>query len=521
MSDIRVSRRRLPRALLLASVLAVLGLLAASGLGLLNAYRAPAASGVETSSSGAPIPVANISVGSDAAAQPIATGFWGADVLATAPYNVTDALRLSETPLTTLRYPGGSLGERYNYSSNLIYFSSGRSVAANTSIADFISICDAIHCRAILQLPSEINNTTTVSYLVRYIVDTLGFQPAYWEIGDSPSGWTHLGIPWTQWNNSQATNITPLPFAYLVHSYVDAVSAVDPGAQFLALGTGLFPPQFAKAWVTDLAEIDGPLLSGITLHNYADNASAPSPTLRSFFDGLYGNTSLRQQVTHVRADILAACPTCTNLPVFVDEANAAQIAPYEPYLSTFNGSLFLAADAIEGLKLHLVNLDWFCFDCNYSGAFETSPATVQSQFYLFADILDHLENTTLPTNVTGARHVYAIATANASGTALLVVNTNVSGSVKLNLSAAGFCTGTRITESYWSRLTPQPVERSIAPVAEPILRHLSLGLFVQPACTAHPLDPSTIGASVFASGSGASVAAARAPIAALPGSRSG
>lgn len=493
MNGLRVGRPRVLRGFVLVSVVVVVGILVAGGLGLLNAYRAPASSGVAATTTGSSVPIANISVGSAAAARAITPGFWGVDVLATAPYNVSDALRLSATPATTLRYPGGSLGERYNYSSNLIYFSSGKSVPANTSISDFISVCDAIHCRAILQLPSEINNTTTVSYLVRYVVDTLGFQPAYWEIGDSPSGWTHLGIPWTEWNNSQATNITPLPFAHLVNSYIQAVSAVDPGAKFLALGTGLFPPQFAKAWVTSLAEIDGPLLSGITLHNYADNYSAPPVTLRSFYNGLFGNTSLRQQVTHVRADILAACPTCTNLSVFVDEANAAQIAPFEPYLSTFNGSLFIAADAIQGLRLHLVNLDWFCFDCNYSGAWETSPATVQSQYYLFADIFEHLENETLPTNVTGARHIYALSTVNSSGTALLVVNTNITGPVKLNLSEAGFCSGVRINESYWSRLTPLPVYRSIAPAASPTLGRLSLGLFVQPACTAHPLSSAPAG----------------------------
>ena len=457
---------------------------AGATLGILGAGPVPSGPGPGVSPFGPPLPT-QVTVGPPTAARPIAAGFWGVDVSALATPNSTDVPRLLDTPARYLHFPTGFVGEEFNYTSSEITNSNGTVTPATLNVSGFIGICRAIHCHAILQLPAEIDRPATAAYYVQYIVDRLGFQPAYWEIGDSPSGWQHFGIPWSAWTSAQDVNITPIPFAVLVQTYIAAILPVDPGARFLALGTGLGPLDFSRSWVEDLAEIDGGTLSGITLHSYPLNATTLPATTAGLFAGLSGGESMPEQVSHVREWIRAGCPSCQNLGVFVVEANAAQIAPWYPVMATFNGTLYLAADAINGLDLGLENLDWFCFQCDFPNVWETSPAQVLSPYYLFSDVLDHLENETLPTNVSGASPVFAAATFNGSGESVLVVNLNETRPLALDLSAAQFCAGTPLNELLWSGQTPRPVEGT-GSVGTPVtLPPLSLGLFGQASCSGH------------------------------------
>jgi len=437
--------------------------------------------GSSSATEGPPLPT-GIEVAPLASARAIASGFWGVDLSALGTPNATDASRLLETPARYLHFPTGFLGEELNYTSGVITDPNGTPSLASMNISEFIGICRAIHCHAILQLPAEIDAPETAAFYVHYVVDQLGFQPAFWEIGDSPSGWQHFGIPWSAWTPAQNVNITPIPFALLVETYIDAILPVDSDAHFLALGTGLGPLDFSKSWIEALAEIDGPFLSGISVHSYPLNETSLPATASGLFAALAGGESLTEQVEHDREWIRDACPSCTNLGVFVVEANAAQIPPWYPLMATFDGTLYLAADAINGLDLGLANLDWLCFQCDFPNAWEQSPSEVQSPFYLFADVLDRLGNSTLGTNVTGASPVYALATVNGSEESLLVVNLNQSHPLALNLSAAQFCSDGALSGLLWSAATPQPVVENATVAHPPLIAPLSLALFQQTTC---------------------------------------
>ena len=481
----------------------MIGVVAAAGLtGVTLSLLGPGGSGGGAPpSGGSPLPT-GIQVAPAGSAQPIAPGFWGVDVSALATPAATDAPRLLETPVRYLHFPTGFVGEELNYTSGVITNPNGTPTPATMTVADFVGLCRAIHCHAILQLPAEIDSPATAAFYVHYVVDQLGFQPSYWEIGDSPSGWQHFGIPWSNWSPAQDVNITPIPFALLVQTYITAIDLVDPGAHFLALGTGLGPLDFAKSWVEALAEIDGTELSGITIHSYPLNSTDLPATPAALFSGLTGGVSMPEQVAHDREWLHDGCPSCTNLAVFVVEANAAQISPWYPLMATFNGTLYLAADAINGLDLGLVNLDWLCFECDFPTAWELSPSEVQSPFYLFADVLERLGNTTLSTNVTGAAPVYALATLNASGESLLVVNLNESHPLALNLTAAQLCTEDPVSELLWTGATPQPVLVAGPLGPSPLVAPLSLALFQQAPCSG---GTSTLEASHGALAGGASL----------------
>jgi hypothetical protein len=443
--------------------------------------------GVPVPTAATPSPV-TVQVLAGAQAQPVSPAFWGLNVEPAAPFNLSDGANVAATPIAYIRFPGGELGEQFNYTTNEVVSAvSGAMSPANTSIEQFIATCESIHCHSILQLPAEINSSSTAAYFVAYIERTLGFHPDYWEIGEAPGGWTHYDQPWSQWS-STSTNITPEPFAVLVHQYIPAIRVVDPSTPIIALGIAAGVSDLARPWVKDLAQLDGPELAAISLHSYAGRQGTTAASLSDFMASLRGPYSLPNVLVQDAAYIRDACPTCVNLKVFVDEDNAAYgHGTFGPFLSTFNDTLFLAAEATQGLNFHAVNIDWFAYDTHYGGAWQQTAGHLQSQYYLFRDLLTRLGNQTLPTNVTGLPDVFAATTKNASGASDLVVNANTTTSAGLDLSRAGF--HGNITEYYWPTGAAAPTTLALAPGAVPILSPLSMALFSAMTPTTGPPSP--------------------------------
>ncbi|MGC2288347.1 MAG: hypothetical protein WA688_00620, partial [Thermoplasmata archaeon] len=333
-----------------------------------------------------------------------------------------------------------------------------------------------------------------------YVVDTLHYQPAYWEIGNDPSGWTHFGVAWSNWGTAGGGNTTPAPFAALVHAYITAVQAVDPSAKFLALGAGLGGKNYAKGWVEELASVDGHALSGISVHSYIEGGPS-NPTDAELFANLGGFYSLPAQVTADRQYIADACSTCSQLQVFVTEINAAEVSPYNALLPSFAGTLYLAAETVQGLNLQVASLDWFAYDSHFSGSWSTGPEKWQMQYYLFSDIMTHLKSDKLPTTVTGPSTLYGMATYGHTGLSLLLVNVNTTNPVQVNLSAAGFSPSDALTQYLWVNGTPLPVKSQLAAGDAFVLPPMSLAVLEGPSYSAPTNFPVVLSETGLPSGS--------------------
>ena len=142
---------------------------------------------------------AHVVVGASSEATPISPAFWGINIAAAQRFNSVDAASVAATPVNYLLFPAGTLGEEYNYTSGYLTAGNGTQTLATTSTTQFVSSCEQIGCHAILQLPAEINRPGTAAYYANYVVHTLDFQPAYWEIGNDPSGWDHFNVSWSNW----------------------------------------------------------------------------------------------------------------------------------------------------------------------------------------------------------------------------------------------------------------------------------------------------------------------------------
>lgn len=442
-------------------VIAVVLLVAS--VGILAASRSGAGSESQSSPLATSSTTGSVVVGSASDEQAISSAFWGINIAAAQRFNAVDAASVAATPVNYLLFPSGNLGEELNYTSGVLTKPNGAHSSVDTSAQDFVTSCKLIGCKAIMQLPAEIDDPATAAYFASYVVHTLKFQPAYWQIGNDPSGWTHFGVPWSEWKGGRGGNATPLAFANLVHAYIAAVTPVDPSGQFLALGAGMGGPDYDKPWVEELAKVDGKELTGISVHSYVLGTSPSKPTDAELFANLNGPYSLPDQLTADRSYIQAACSACTQLKVFVTEINAAEDDSYSTLLSSFAGTLYLAAETIQGLTLHATNLDWFAYDSDYPGAWSEHPLRWQMQYYLFSDVLTQLKGDTLPTTVTGPATFFAIATCDSSGLALLLVNVNTATAVDISASQAGFVLDhPGVTEYSWSDGASRPSASSVS-----------------------------------------------------------
>ncbi|MFZ0829841.1 MAG: hypothetical protein WAN40_01740, partial [Thermoplasmata archaeon] len=460
-------------------------------------------SGPSSISSLASTPSGKVVVGAFSSAVPISPEFWGVNVVANRPFTNTDAADIMATPAQYVRFPGGILGEELNYTSGAITFTNGNQSHAVTSVKAFVASCEVIDCKAIMQLPTEIDSPSTAAYYASYVVHNLSYQPAYWDLGDAPAGWTHYGVPWSEWGTEGGGNTTPAPFANEVHAYIQAILLVDPTAKFVALGAGLAQPDYSMPWVEELAKVDGHELSGISVHSYVLKGP-PNPTDAELFANLSGPYSLPDQISADRSFIQTACPNCTNLQVFVTEINAAEDGWFETLIGTFAGTLYLAAETVQGLALNATNLDWFCYDCNYSGAWSEAPQKWQTQYFLFSDIMTHLYAETLPTIVTGPSTLYGIATYNGSGLALLLVNVNTTSAVSVNVEQSGFnMDQPGITEYSWVNGSEPPTNSTVTLNGTVTLSPMSLMLLTTGLSSVPPYEvtfatnPSTCGTITF------------------------
>jgi hypothetical protein len=367
--------------------------------------------------------------------------FFGLNVRASDPLSANAVQALARSSVASLRFPGGTLADGYDLIHNRIYGLFNQSTVAQTSTAQFVAACRALHCRAILSVPGEINDPAMAAADVRYVEQDLHFRAAYWEIGNEPGRWTHFGFPWSKWTAATQRTVTPDQYAEVVRSYIVAMRAVDPTIQVLGLpGTGL-GASGETDWVQATAAINGPQIAGIGIHVYPAAGSAV-PTLSGFFASLTDDRALPARIALDRAAVRAGCPTCAPIPLFVTELGSGHDGgAFARYMQGFPEALYISAELIQAMTLGLAGTDLFALESSYEGSWYTLGGVPTPVERLYQQILPHLDSVVVPAVFSGgpAGLFAAIATdANRSSATLLIVNTNTTAPAMVNLSGSGF-----------------------------------------------------------------------------------
>jgi hypothetical protein len=409
------------------------------------------------------------------AATPVPGAFWGVDVRSSDPEPSNAAALLRATPYTVLRYPGGIVGERDDLSTDTIYSYGGGSSHASFGTSAFVQLCEAISCRAIIQLPLEIDSPSTAVKEVQYVEGTLGFHPAYWELGNEPAGWSCYGVAWANWGSACTGGTSPSAFASESLAYAQAVRAVDPSAQFVGLGgTGQGSGQNVR-WIQPLEEVAGHYLAAISIHSYVDGSGPAVATLQGFFGGLSSQYALPFVIQQAQSTIAAACATCAT-EVFVTELGSANGGgSYAQYIGGFDDAVFYAAEITQGLDFGAGNLDEFAWDIGSTGIVDSSGATY-AKYTLASDLLSRMGSSEVNASVSGASNVFAAATEGNGATQLLVVNANAAGT-SVSLAGSGLPSDASATEYYWSG-SGAPSTSTVSPAGSLTMAGPSVALVV-------------------------------------------
>lgn len=353
---------------------------------------------------------------------------------------------LNETPFTY--YSFGDAGETTNQVTATQYAPNGSALPpSKANDSNFVAFCRPLHCHSIMSVPAEINNLSQDIATVEYVEETLGFHPDYWAIGNEPQGWTHYNIPWTRWQNTDASNTTPLQYAREVQSIVQAVRGVDPSARFIGIESADGGSWNNSQWLDEVGAIDGPNLSAVAIHPYPDGTGPTDPTNASFYAGLSVSNRFPNNYQGLQASLAAAC-SCS-LPIWVGEYNSALNGTYAPFQATYPEAVYMAAGYAGALREGIPHVAYFAFQHPPSSLVGTdgNPLPV---FTLFSTFFKNMTLGTvhLASVATTLGGVFAVVVQNGSRESLFVVNTNTTEALNLSLPA-GVLGGSPLSWQAW------------------------------------------------------------------------
>jgi hypothetical protein len=390
----------------------------------------------------------------------LSTGFWGADVRVYNSIGSSQATWWGETPLSYAVWPGGAVGDGFNYTSGVITSLGGSTYQAPQTTAQFVSWCKSVACHSIFQLPAEVDAPGLGASDVSYVENTLHYHPDYWEIGNEPARWSNFGLPWSEWGKKSGASIDPQTYAKVVQRYIAAVRAVDPKAQFLGLpGTGIGATD-ETGWLGATVALNGPDLSAVAIHVYPAGSGSGSASLSGFFGSLTGKGSLPARVPQDIAAIRAACPKCAPIPIFVTESNAAnQGGIWDGYMSSYPEVPYMAAQLVQAIDTDVANLDLFSFEGAYPGSLFSGSGNAQPIFTFYSQVLSHFGSEALPTSLAtreGGAYGQVALSSDRSTATLLLVNANASTPLSVALAGSGFPTSGPVHLYAWNDSNSEP-----------------------------------------------------------------
>jgi hypothetical protein len=361
----------------------------------------------------------------------VPSGFFGINLRVEYPPDASPGTNLNGTPINFVRWPGGQVSERLDVLGGLIYADQGTTTPAATNATQFVHWCQVQHCRAIVELPTEIDNTSYAAKEVAAFTHATStpFEPAYWELGNEPAGWTHFMIPWTEWNSTQNATVDAPEYAQVVSAYISAVRAVDPVAHFLGLGGLGRGSAGESAWISELASVDGSNLSAYAIHVYpAANASNSSKGLGQFYATLEGPASVPSRVPADRAAVAAACKSCPKSILLDELGSGTQGGPFDAWMGGYSEVPYIAAELIQALALNVSSTELFAYESSYPGSFVNATSGASNPIgMLYSQFFEGFPPREVNCSASGAvRGLYELAGGNPDGTNLsvLVVNTN-------------------------------------------------------------------------------------------------
>ena len=368
----------------------------------------------------------------------------------------TDAV--NATPAKVLVWPGAMAGEDYNPLTETHYDTYyGTPTKALTTESQFVTMCEAIHCTAIMQVPAEIDDPTIAEAIVNYTEVNLSFVPAYWMIGNEPELWEHWKIPWKNWPSQYTTGPDPTQFGDEVLQYVAAIRQVDNTTPILGLpASGCTCGYYTfDQWISGVLQVTGPKIQAVAFHEYpAGWLGTGNGSLQAFYGTLQTAAGIPTRMVAARAAVQTACPGC-NVSVFISELGAAlSWSTYGPYAIGFSGDLSIASQITQAMADNLSNIDLFATELATTNSWFNSAGNARPDYALYTSIFDHLGTEAFPVSIPGLGNtlygIETLAPKDGGRQDLLVVNDNIGEAITFTPQFAGSYHGAAAEEFAWN-----------------------------------------------------------------------
>lgn len=388
----------------------------------------------------------------------LSSDFWGTTVNNEVRMFRGESNAVNATPARVLVWPGAMAGEDYDPLANIHYDTySGSPKHALTSEAQFVQMCKATHCRAIVQVPAEIDNAAYAAKIVNYTEVNLSFQPAYWMIGNEPELWYHWKLPWKSWASQYSTGPTPTQFGNEVVAYVKAIRAIDNTTPILGLpASGCTCGYWTfSQWISGVLNVTGPIIQAVAFHEYpAGWLGTGDGSLHDFYGTIQSAAGIPTRMIAARQAVQSACAGC-NVSVLISELGAAlSWSAYGQYSIGFSGSLSLASQLTQSMDFNLTNVDLFATELNTTNSWFDPTGHARADYTLYTGILDHLGTQSHSVRLPGMdRTLYGIATVAPNDQRrqdLMVVNDNITHSIAFTPRFAEFTVGAPVEAWSWN-----------------------------------------------------------------------
>jgi hypothetical protein len=371
--------------------------------------------------------------------------FWGATITPRSGLVPNETQLLEAARTNVLIWPGAQAGDEYDPLTNQLFdkLDSGY-ITPTFDEAQFVTLCKAINCTAIIQLPGEIDNPALAAEVVNYTEKNLSFHPEYWEVGNEPGLWARFGCAWSQWTKCRSGAPSNITYAWEVNAYIHQIRTyADSKAVFIGLpGVGV-GNNVLPYWVQATVQVNGPNISAVAIHEYPANSkpATGSATLSGFYQTLQGSQAIPIRAQHVREWIKNATATawgCTeetcNISLFLTEIGSGlSHTNWGSFEQGFSGAIDMAAQMTQALNWSIGNADLYASVLNTNNSwFNSNETAPRPDLTAYTSIFNHLGTVEYPvnisTNVSGlSPWLYAIGTRDpgaSNRSDLLVVNTN-------------------------------------------------------------------------------------------------
>lgn len=385
--------------------------------------------------------------------------FWGTTVTNEVHMLRGESDAVNATPSRVLVWPGAQAGDDYDPFTDTHYDQyNAVGTHALTNESQFVQMCRATRCLAIMQVPAEINDPAFAARVVNYTETNLSFRPAFWMIGNEPELWIHWGQPWSQWlNGGYTTGPTPTQFGQEIIAYVKAIRTIDNSTPILGLpasgctcGSWTFPQ-----WISAVLNVTGPLIQAVAFHEYpAGWLGTGDGSLGDFYGTLQTPANIPIRMAAARQAANASCPKC-NVSVFISELGAAlSWSAYGQYAAGFSGALSIASQITQGMDVNLTNVDLFATELDTTNSWFNVSGYARPDYALYSQILSHLGPRAYAVSLPGLyKTLYGIDTIapkDGGRQDLLVMNDNINRSIEFAPHFAGNYSGAPVEVWSWN-----------------------------------------------------------------------